>query len=176
VNRTLNSLCAVSKMTLYTVYAQVAYSMTRPSAGPSTAAAAPTASSASTEAPEPPGNSEHTSEHPTEATEDDSSTDGKTRDNQEEEQDMRDASTTTEGPRPSAPVGPSRKVLECTEEQDQAIDAAYLQAVARSSDGLVFIPSLGTPDSDADDVEGCVFGCVCKVLQGRDCHLHGRSP
>jgi hypothetical protein len=154
-------------MTLYNVYAQVAYSMTRPLAGPSTAAAAPAASSASTEDPEP-----------LETAEGGASTDGKATDKQEGagEQEMKDASTTTEGPRPSALVGPINKVVNYTPEQSRAIDAAYLEAVTRSSDGLVFIPSLATANSPADDVDGCVFGCVCEVLQGRDCHLHGRSP
>jgi hypothetical protein len=143
--------------------------MTRPSAGPSTAAAAPTASSASMEAPDPPGNSEHTSENPTEATEDDSSADGEGTDSQEgagEQNKTRDASTCTHELQLPVTVVPVMKPAVYTPEQSRAIDAAYLEAVSRSSDRLVFIPSLAAPDSENDTVEGCVFGCVCVVAQG----------
>jgi hypothetical protein len=105
------------------------------------------------------------------ATEDDSSADGDGTDSKEgagEQNKTRDASTSTHNLQLPAMVVPVMKPAVYTPEQSRAIDAAYLEAVTRSSDGLVFIPSLATPDSETDTVEGCIYGCVCEVLPGRE--------
>lgn len=79
---------------------------------------------------------------------------------------MTDASTTTTELATAAEAAlPQEPAL--SREEREASDRAYVKAVTRTSDGVVFIPCVVAGNDEDDSGTGVLTGCVCFVVKGK---------